>query len=89
MKKAAAHTTPTADSTKSSLTIGSIGLQFLDTLWRVGVPIILFTILGIFADRHLGTKPWLTLLGIAIGFVGAALLIKQLISDVSTPGDKK
>jgi F0F1-type ATP synthase assembly protein I len=66
------------------LTIGSIGAQFLDTLWRVGVPILLGTIAGIFADRHLGTKPWLTLLGVALGFLGAGLLIKQLLAEVDT-----
>jgi len=28
----------------------------------------LCTLLGIYADRHLGTKPWLTLLSVAVGF---------------------
>lgn len=88
MKKAAAHPTPTATNAKP-LSVGSLATQFLDTTWRVGAPILLFTIIGIFADRHLGTKPWLTLLGVAIGFVGAGLLIKQLIAAVSATEDNK
>jgi len=70
-----------------------MGMQFLDTLWRVGAPVLLFTAVGLVADRHFGTKPWLTLLGTAVGFVGAGLLIKQLITEVNavnnTPEERK
>lgn len=91
MKKDAAHPTPniTRVQTTSSLSVGSIAIEFLDTTWRVAAPVLLFVGIGIFADLRLGTKPWLTLLGTAIGFVGAALLIKKQLAAVNRAEDKK
>lgn len=51
--------------------------ELADTTWRIAVPVLLFAGVGIFADRNWGSKPWLTLLGTAIGFVCAALLVKR------------
>ena len=82
MKKAAAHPTQTP-RVPAPFTIGSIGLQFLDTTWRIAVPVVLFVVAGIFADRHLGTKPWLTMLGVVLGFVIAGFLVKREINEVS------
>jgi F0F1-type ATP synthase assembly protein I len=53
--------------------------EFADTTWRIVVPVLLFVIVGILLDRWLGTKPWLTLIGMVIGFFFAALLIKRQI----------
>lgn len=77
MKQAAAHPTTSTAGGKSPFTAGAIGLTLLDTTWRIAVPVILFAGLGIFADRSLGTKPWLTLLAVVIGFVFAGLLLKK------------
>lgn len=81
MKQAAVKTTNTASG--KAFTAGVIGLTFLDTTWRIVTPVLLFTILGIVADRSLGTKPWLTILvAVPVGFVCAALLVKRQLEAV-------
>ena len=81
-KKAAAPTTK--DVSGNAFSLGTLGLQFLDTTWRVAVPVLIFAGIGIVADRKLGTKPWLTLTGVVFGFVLAGMLIKQLLAMVNS-----
>ncbi|HSW99433.1 MAG TPA: AtpZ/AtpI family protein [Patescibacteria group bacterium] len=82
MKKAAAHPTTKPLSGSTGFTAGDIALQFLDTTWRMGVPVVTLSMLGLIGDRTFGTKPWLTLLGAALGFTVAIWLIKRLLADV-------
>lgn len=82
MKKAAAHTTTKSPSGHDGFTAGDIALQFLDTTWRIAVPVTIFASLGILADRRFGSKPWLTLLGMVIGFAVAGWLIKRQLDNV-------
>jgi len=82
MKKAAAHPTHTTPHAQAPFTVGALGLQFLDTTWRIAVPVVLFAVLGIIGDRHVGSKPWLTLLGMVLGFVIAGFLLKLQIKSV-------
>jgi hypothetical protein len=81
-KKAAEPTTPNSPLGDKPFTIATLGLDLLDTTWRIVVPVIAFAALGIFADIQLGSKPWMTLTGVAIGFVIAGLLIKKLVSTI-------
>jgi F0F1-type ATP synthase assembly protein I len=60
-----------------------IARELADTTWRIAVPVIGLTILGIIGDRSWGTKPWLTLLGSILGFVFASLLVKRQINRVT------
>ncbi|HSX29013.1 MAG TPA: AtpZ/AtpI family protein [Candidatus Saccharimonadales bacterium] len=80
--KAAAKTTR---ATSGEPTFGSVVIvhTFLDTTWRIAVPVVLFTLLGIAADRTFGTKPWLTLPSVVIGFVFAVLLVKRQLDAVA------
>lgn len=90
MKQAAAPTTTDSVSGKTSFTAGIIGLTFLDTTWRIVTPVLLFTVLGIVADRTLGTKPWLTIVvAVPVGFVFAALLVKRQLEAVEKAEEKK
>ena len=50
-----------------------MGLDLLDTTWRITVPVLICTALGIFADIQLGTKPWLFLLFFVLGFAAGVL----------------
>lgn len=51
----------------------------VDTTWRMFVPSVGFTLLGVWLDGTLNTKPWLMSTGIIIGIFGAYLLVaKQL-----------
>lgn len=81
MKEAADKTTTGKANGKNSFTAGAIGLTFLDTTWRMAVPVILFALGGIFADLKLGTKPWLTLLAVVLGFVVSGWLVKKQIES--------
>ena len=82
MKKAADH--PTTSNTHDDADFGlkTIALDFVDTTWRIAVPVVLFAGIGIFIDIKAHTKPWLTLLGVVIGFIFAGLLLKQQLSGV-------
>ena len=72
--------TPTPpDKSTVILLLSTIG----DTTWRMFIPTIGFTILGVMADRQFESKPWFTFIGIAIGVVIAAQLIRRQIQRVS------
>lgn len=64
--------TPPAKSTVVLL-LGSIA----DTTWRMFVPSIGMTLLGVAADSSFNTKPWLTLLGIALGVAVTLVLVRN------------
>lgn len=89
MKQAAA--TPTTKSRHDDTTNVAVVLArtFLDTTWRIATPVILFTVFGIIGDRHFGTKPWLTLLSVLVGFIFAVLLIKRQLAAVEKLEEKK
>lgn len=70
--------TPSVDHTGVILT--TIG----DTTWRMFVPTVGFTLLGVWADAQFETKPWLMFGGIVLGFVGAFLLVRKQISDIKS-----
>ena len=90
MKHVAALKTTHTASGNTPFTAGIIGLTFLDTTWRIVTPVLLFTVLGIVADRTLGTKPWLTIIvAVPLGFVFAALLIKRQLEAVERSEKKK
>lgn len=69
-----------ADASTVILLLGIAG----DTTWRMFVPVIGGTALGIWGDHSFDTKPWLTVIGLAVGVVVAGLLVRnQLRKDVS------
>ena len=76
MKKAATHTTSNAVSVQPGFGLGSLGVQFLDTTWRMATPVLILAAFGIWLDRHFGTKPWLTLTAVLAGFGVAVWLVK-------------
>lgn len=89
MKKAAAHpTTKSPSGNTDHFSLGSLAADFLNTAWRIAVPVIIFAGLGIFMDNKLGSQPWLTLLGAAVGLVFAGLLVKQQLSVVAREDEK-
>jgi hypothetical protein len=89
MTKAAAKTTH-SPSAPASFGLGGVALTFLDTTWRIATPVIVCTVLGIIADRSLGTKPWLTLaVAVPMGFVLAVLLVKRQLAAVEAFEERK
>lgn len=82
MKKAAAHTTTTKPSGNNHFTLGTLASDFLDTTWRISVPVVIFAGVGIFIDTKLESKPWCTLLGMVVGFAAAGYLLKLQLNAV-------
>jgi F0F1-type ATP synthase assembly protein I len=89
MKPAADSPTTKSREHDAQMGVNIIALTFLDTTWRIATPVILFTVLGIVADRSFGTKPWLTLPSVIIGFVFAVLLVKRQLAAVQQAEDNK
>ena len=50
-----------------------------DTTWRMFVPSVGFTLLGVWADSQMGAKPWLMVAGIIVGAASAYLLVSRQI----------
>lgn len=78
-----------SDETNSSpaLTGALLTLTFLDTTWRLAVPSVGLTILGLYLDGKFGTTPWLMFVGIAIGSALAVYLVYLQLKRVN--GSKK
>lgn len=53
-----------------------------DTTWRMFVPTIGLTVLGLLADKWLQTTPWVMILGIVAGAYLAYVLVKRQIKRV-------
>ena len=88
---------PISDGKKNSQTagepeaLGTILATIGDTTWRMFVPSIGFTVLGVWADTRIltftgesATKPWFMVAGIIIGCLGAVLLVKKQLADIKT-----
>jgi F0F1-type ATP synthase assembly protein I len=79
--KPAADKTTHSPSGKNPSALGAFGMDFLDTAWRIAVPVIIFTVIGIVADRTFSTAPWITFPSVIVGFVTSGWLVKrQLIA---------
>jgi len=82
MNKAADHPTTKSASGKDQFSLGTLALDFLDTTWRIAIPVVLFAGAGIFLDQKLNIAPWSTLAGATVGFVIAGLLLKRQLQAV-------
>lgn len=83
-QKAAVPTTQSLSG--NSLSLSRMTLDFLDTSWRIAVPVVLLAVAGLFADRAVNTAPLLTIAGMILGFIAAALLVKKQIAQVKQRG---
>ena len=71
--------TPTPpDASTVILLLTTIG----DTTWRMFVPTIGLTILGLLVDKWLHTTPWVMILGIVTGAYFAYVLVQRQIKNV-------
>lgn len=83
MNKAADSTTKSPREPNNTMFAGTIAADMLDTAWRIAVPVILFAVGGLLLDKKIGSAPWLTMLGVVIGFVFAGLLVKKQIDAIN------
>jgi F0F1-type ATP synthase assembly protein I len=54
-----------------------------DTTWRLFIPTIGGTLLGLWADKSWGTTPWLMILGIVLGSAAAVALVRAQLKKVN------
>lgn len=66
------------DTSTVVLLLGTIG----DTTWRMFVPTIGLTVLGLLIDKQLHTTPWIMILGIILGTLLAAILVRRQLKEV-------
>lgn len=57
-------------------------LPLLDTTWRMFVPSIGFTSLGVWLDSKFHTAPWLMLAGVVAGLTVAALAVRMQLKKI-------
>lgn len=79
MKKTAAHSATSINKTNSSQTLSTaqLGQNYLATGFRIFIPVILMVFVGAIGDSILRTKPWMTLIGLVIGFMLASIFVKR------------
>lgn len=78
--------TPKSSDENSSSPVSTgalLALTFLDTTWRLAIPSIGLTILGLNLDSTLGTKPWLMFAGILLGSGLAVYLVYLQLKRVN------
>ena len=66
------------DQSTVVLLLGDIG----DTTWRMFVPTVGLTVLGLLVDKWFHTTPWIMSAGIVIGAAIAYLLVRRQIKKV-------
>lgn len=78
-----------ARDARESRGLGSTTLlvTIADTTWRMFVPSVGFTLLGVWLDSIFATKPWLMFAGIVIGFAFATLLVRRQITAIRRMDD--
>lgn len=59
----------------------TIALQFLDTTWRVVLPIAIFTYIGIRMDARYNTRPLYSLIGLFSSLILAIYLVYKQIKQ--------
>lgn len=75
--------------TSEAEAISAILLTIGDTTWRMFVPSIGFTLLGVWLDGVFGLKPWLMVAGIVVGCLSAVLLVKFQIDTIKKRKEAK
>lgn len=65
-----------------SSTVILLVLTIADTTWRLFVPSIGLTIVGLLLDKHLKTTPWIMTAGVILGVMVAILLVRAQLKKV-------
>jgi F0F1-type ATP synthase assembly protein I len=90
MKKTAAHSATSINKTNNSqiLSTKQLGQNYLATGSRIIIPVVLMAFVGVIGDSILHTKPWMTLIGLVIGFMLASILVKRQGPDTEAVAKK-
>jgi positive regulator of sigma E activity len=66
----------------SSSTVILLLLTMADTTWRLFIPSVGLTLLGLMLDKQLHTTPWWMIVGIVAGVTIAVLLLRAQMKKV-------
>lgn len=77
------HSKSSVDAPKTTSGMGAVWLSLADTTWRVAVPTVLFSVVGIMLDKWLHTMPLCTIIGLIVGLVAAAKLVWNQLERVN------
>lgn len=84
------HSKSSVDAPKATSAARFVWVSLADTTWRVAVPTVLFSVVGIMLDKWLHTMPLCTLIGLVVGLAAAAKLVwDQLERANKTEGNKQ
>ncbi len=78
MEESPKKTTKQPQKNAAVLLLGTIA----DTTWRMFVPAVGVTVIGVMSDRFFDTTPWLTIVGIVTGSSLSALLVTRQIKQI-------
>lgn len=79
-------TTPGSHKARSESATLSLLVDMADTTWRMFVPTVGLLLTGRYFDARYDTNPWFMLIGVGVGALIAALLVKRQI--LREPEDK-
>lgn len=80
MKVMAKKPVETGHSVAEVATVGMVIGTIGDTTWRMCVPTVGLTLLGVWCDSVWQTKPWCMLAGIALGSGSAVVLVRRQLA---------
>lgn len=67
---------------------GEVAQVLVGVGWRLALPMVLLTILGVWLDRQWGTKPWLSLAGLVLGMAIGYYSVYRLLLPIMKGQDK-
>lgn len=68
------HDDDTVSAPSASMVLMIFGTM-ADTTWRIAIPPIFGTIVGVWVDNTYNTKPWATVAGVTLGTAAAFYLL--------------
>ena len=80
------HEPPVVPSGVETDSVVAVVQTIGDTTWRMFVPTVGFTLLGVWLDGLWNTKPWLMIAGIAVGVLASVLLVREQLRRVKRGG---
>jgi F0F1-type ATP synthase assembly protein I len=86
MSKTAVSRQPTHRPVKTQVAVAESTAQgSVWTLgWRIALPVVSFGLLGSGFGWEFGVAPWVTLVGVVIGFGFAPLLVREVCGDAES-----
>ena len=50
--------------------------------WQIAIPLVAFALLGRYADRYLGTSPWLLVAGVVLAAAFSSFIVYRKVAKI-------